>query len=181
MSDYSSPDETSQAIDLFIDTLKSFPTSSLPVYAREMAAEVLCQKSDLISDENCDVQEEILYQAESFVLDSKYEFISKKAIKIYISIERRLYDVYDYQGRSGLSESLIVEGTLDLIAIHDIQSVDAARFLGKRAEHSLCNKNDKPMALNYFERTIAILQSIEPPTNDSRHFLELYQEFLAEI
>lgn len=181
MNDYSSPDEISQAIDLFMDSLNSFPTSSLSVYVREMAAEVLCQKSDLMSDEKCDAQEKILNQAESFVLNSKQEFISNKAIEIYISIERRLYDVYDYQGRSGLLESLMVEGALDLIATHDIQSVDAARFLGDRAEHSLFNKSDKPVALNYFERAIAILQSIDPPTDDSRHFLELYQEFLAEI
>lgn len=181
MSDYSSLYEASQAIDLFMDSLNPFPTSSLSVYTREMAAEVLCKKSDLISDENCDVQEEILYQAESFVLDSEHEFISKKAIEIYISIERRLYDVYDYQDRSGLPESLMVEGALDLIETHDIQSVDAARFLGNRAEHLLFNKNEKSTALNYFNRAIAILQSIDPPTVDSRHFLELYQEYLAEI
>lgn len=181
MSDYSSPDETSQAIDLFMDSLNPFPTSSLSVYTREMTAEVLCKKSDLISDENCDVQEEILYQAESFVLDSKHEFISKEAIEIYISIERRLYDVYDCQDRSGLPESLMVEGALNLIATHDIQSVDAARFLGNRAEHLLFNKNEKSTALYYFERAIAILRSIDPPTVDSRHFLELYQEYLAEI
>lgn len=181
ISDYSSIDETSQAIDLFMDSLNPFPTSSLSVYTREMAAEVLCKKTDLMSIEKCDVQEEILYEAESFVLDSKHEFISKKAIEIYISIEHRLYDVYDYQDRSGLPESLMVEGALDLIETHDIQSVDAARFLGDRAEHLLFNKNDKSTALNYFNRAIAILQSIDPPTDDSRHFLELYQEYLAEI
>ncbi len=181
MSDYSSIDETSQAIDLFMDSLNPFPTSSLSVYTREMAAEVLCKKSDFMGDGKCDVQEEILYEAESFVLDSKHEFISKKAIEIYISIERRLYDVYGYQDRSGLPESLMVEGALDLIETHDIQTVDAARFLGDRAEHLLFNKKDKSTALNYFDRAIAILQSIDPPTVDSRHFLELYQEYLAEI
>lgn len=181
MSDYSSPNETSQAIDIFMDSLNSFPPSSLSVYVREMAAEVLCQKSDLMSDKKCDAKEETLYQAESFVLDSKHEFISEKAIEIYISIERRFYDVYDYQDRSGLPESLMVKGVLELIETRDIQSVDAARFLGDHAEYLLFNKKDKPSALYYLERAIAILRSIDPPTVDSRHFLELYQEFLTEI
>ena len=181
MNDSSSLDETLQAIDLFMDSLNSFSTTSVPVYAREMAAEVLCIKSDLMGDEKCDAQEEILYEAESFVLDSKHEFISKKAIEIYISIERRLYDMYDYQCRSGLPESLMVEGALDLIETYDIKSVDAARFLGDRAEYFAFNKNDKPVAKNYFEQAIDILQNIDPPTDDSRHFLELYKEFLAEL
>ncbi len=181
MSDYSSLYETSQAIDLFLDLLYSIPASSLSVNAQEMAAEVLCKKSDLMGYEKCDAQEEILNQAESFVLDSKHEFISKKAIEVYISIERRLYDVYDYQGKCDLSESLMVEGALDLIKSNNIRTVDAARFLGERAEYLLFNNNDKPTAQNYFERAIDILQSIDPPTDDSMYFLELYKEFLAEL
>ena len=181
MNDYSSFDETLQAIDLFMDSLNTFSTTSMPVYALEMAAEVLCKKSDLMGDEKCDAQEKILYEAESFVLDSKHEFISKKAIEIYISIERRLYDVYDYQGKCDLSESLMVEGALDLIKSNNIRTVDAARFLGERAEYLLYNKNDKQQAKTYFELAISILEELEPTTDDSNHYLDKYINDISKI
>lgn len=181
MSEWVSPENRLKACQLF---MAEFDISTKSPYLREMAAEVLCQNSDLLEcgewDIEFDTQEVLLNQAESFIFDSNSQFISEKAIEIYISIERRLYDVYDYQGKSGLPNSLMVKNALDLIETHDIRSVDAARFLGERAEYFLYI-NDKQQAKTFLELAISILEELEPTTDDSKHYLDIYQGIYSMI
>lgn len=181
ISDFSSRDEASKSADLFMKLLETLPISSLSVRAREMAADVLCQQSALVDFENWSEQEKLLNQAESFIVNKDGSIISEGAKEIYIRIMHRLYDVYDYQERSGLQESSMVKHALDLISTNDIRTVDAAWFLGERAEHLSHNQEDRKDAIALFERAIAILRDINPPTDDSLHYLEFYEDILSGI
>lgn len=183
LSEYVSKENKLCACQRFVDSLDidSLDHSERYVYLHEMAAEVLCQQSCLVEYSDWDKQEELLNQAESYIVKKDGSIISDRAKEIFISILHRLYDIYDYQGRSGLQESLMVEHALELIKSNNIRTVDAARFLGDRAEHLLYNKNDKQQAKTYFELAISILEELESTTDDSKHYLDIYQGIYSMI
>ena len=115
MSEFSKREDALLAADKFLKKLDKIPEST---YTREMAAEVLCQLADFKETVEWNEKEVLLNQAESYIYDTNHKLISDTAKELYIRILRRLYDVYDYQGRSGLEESLMVG-----LAVNDCASL----------------------------------------------------------
>ncbi len=108
----------------FID---SFDRSAKCVYLQAMAAEVLCEMSSLVDFADWDAKEKLLCQAKSYIMNKDGSIVSSEAKGIYLRILHRLYDVYDYQERTRLQESSMVEHALELIESNDIRTVDAVR------------------------------------------------------
>lgn len=183
MSDCSSVDDALEAANLFMQRIEFAIDAT---YAREMAAEVFCEQSNLIDFNNWSEKEKLLNQAEYYIVNKDGSIISDKAKDIYIRIQRRLYDVYDYQERSDLQASLFIDNALDFIKYNNIRSVDAAYLLGERGEYLFYeNKNHLDINTlsevnNLIRQAIDILVAIFPQTDASRHYLELYREFLSE-
>ena len=183
LSEYVSKDNKLSACQRFVDSLDidRLNQSERYVYLHEMAAEVLCQQSCLVEYSDWDTQEKLLNHAESYIVNKDGSIISDRAKEIYIRIMHRLYDVYDYQERSGMQESLMVEHALELIKSNNIRTVDAAWFLGERAEYLLYINKDKQQAKTYFDKAISILKEIIPATEDSLHYLDIYQEKVVNL
>lgn len=178
MSEWASKEDRINASNLF---LSKFDPSTKSVSKREMAAEVLCQMSSLVDFSDWDKQEKLLNQAESYIVNKDGSIISDRFKEIYLRIMHRLYDVYDYQGRSGLQESSMVEHALELIKSNNIRTMDAAWFLGERAEYRLYINKDRQQAKSYFDKAISILKEIIPATEDSLHYLDIYQKEVVNL
>ena len=183
MSEFSKREDALLAADKFLKKLDKIPEST---YTREMAAEVLCQLADFKETVEWNEKEVLLNQAESYIYDTNHKLISDTAKELYIRILRRLYDVYDYQGRSGLGESLMVENALNFIISNDIRTIDAAWFLGERGEHLIDEakrQNNESIlyeAKNLLSKSVEILESINPQTDDSSYYLEIYGNLLTQ-
>lgn len=183
-SDCSSANDALEAANLFMQRLESAAETT---YVREMAAEVLCRKSSLIDFEDWSEQERLLNKAESFIMRMDGSLISDRANEIYIRIAHRLCDLYEYQLKDGVQDSLMVDKVLDLIKTNDIRTTDAAWFLGERAQNLVYDAK-KPHdaktlseAGNMLRQAIDILESIFPQTDESQDYLELYRGFLSDM
>lgn len=183
MSEWASNEDRLKACQLFTDNMN---LSGKSVLIREMAAEVLCEQSILIDCDNWDEKERLLNVAESYIVEQNGTFLSDKAKEIYIRIAHRLCDVYEYRSQEGASSDYS-KHALDIVRLYNIRTVDSAWFIGEHAERlmykakSQGNTNLLSEAKDLFTESIEILQSVNPQTDDSRHYLELYEEFLSQL
>lgn len=183
MSELSSAEDAFVAADLF---MKRIEFAVETTYIKEMAAEVLCEQSILIDCDNWDEKERLLNMAESYIVEKNGTFLSDKAKEIYIRIAHRLCDVYEYRSQEGASSDYS-KHALDIVRLYNIRTVDSAWFIGEHAERlmyeakSQGNTNLLSEAKDLFTESIEILQSVNPQTDDSRHYLELYEEFLSQL
>lgn len=183
MSEWASNEDMLKACKLFFDKSDQ---SIKSVFIREMAAEILCEQSSIIDYDNWDEKERLLIMSESYIMDKNGTFLSDKAKEIYIRIAHRLCDVYEYQLRNGASADYI-EYALDIVRQYNIRTEDSAWFIGEHAEHLMYDAqrqgNTKLLSKvkDLFSEAIEILQSVNPQTDDSRHFLELYKEYLLQL
>lgn len=182
MSEWASNENRLKACQLFFDKIDQ---SRKSIFIREMAAEILSEKSTLIDFEDWDEKERLLNLSESYIMDKNGTFLSDKAKEIYIRIAHRLCDVYEYLLRDGAASSDYIKYALDIVRQYNIRTEDSAWFIGEYAEHlmyeaqSQGNTNLFSEAKGLFTESIEILQSVNPQTDDSRHYLELYKEFLS--
>lgn len=183
MSEWASNEDRLKACKLFFDKSGQ---SIKSVFIREMAAEILCEQSSFIDYDNWDEKERLLNMAESYIMDKNGTFLSDKAKEIYIRIAHRLCDVYEYQLRDGASADYI-EYALDIVRQYNIRTEDSAWFIGEHAKHLMYDAQRQGNAKllskvkDLFSEAIEILQSVNPQTDDSRYFLELYKEYLSQL